>query len=360
MDKETRRLEELLAQQASQWIETLRDPSAQQRAAFVAWLKDSPRNVRDFLLMLTIDQSLDTVDSKRLHDIESLLAAADTRVVDFPRMRVRRKAVETPRRRWKAAAVAASVVFASVMSWLAWDYRSAHWTEFETATGEQRAFELEDGSVVHLNTHSRAAIRFSERTREVRLLHGEALFRVRHDASRPFRVYTADAVIQAVGTQFNVYERPEGTVVAVIEGRVSVEAVPAANAAAALMRAGGGPAHHSAAAASAPAGLIVRSSEEAKINHAGNVSVQADLDVAEAVAWRERRLIFREQRLDVIAEQFNRYSRKQIRLEGPEVMTRLYTGVFDADDVESLAQILMRDPQLIVESSNQAIVVRAR
>ncbi len=78
------------------------------------------------------------------------------------------------------------------------------------------------------------------------------------------------------------------------------------------------------------------------------------------VAWRERRLIFREQRLDVIAEQFNRYSRKQIRLDGPGVMTRLYTGVFDADDVESLAQILMRDPQLIVESSSQAIVVKAR
>lgn len=282
MDKENRRLEELLAQQASQWIETLRDPSAQQRAAFVAWLKESPRNVRDFLLMLTIDQTLDNVDAERLHDIGSLLAAADTRVVDFPGTQIRRKAVGLPRRRWKAAAIAAGVALASVMSWLASDYRSPHWTEFETATGEQRAFELEDGSVVHLNTHSRAAIRFSEHARDVRLLHGEALFRVHHDASRPFRVYTADAIIQAVGTQFNVYERPEGTVVAVIEGRVSVEGAPAANAATAPMRIAISSAHHSAAAASAPAGLIVRSSEEAKINHAGNVSVQAGLDVAEA------------------------------------------------------------------------------
>jgi len=51
--------------------------------------------------------------------------------------------------------------------------------------------------VVYLNTHSHVAIRFTAHTREVRLLDGEALFRVHHDTSRPFRVSTDDAVVQA-------------------------------------------------------------------------------------------------------------------------------------------------------------------
>jgi transmembrane sensor len=359
MDTETHRLEELLAQQASQWIEIMRAPSAQQRAAFVAWLKDSPRNVRDILLMLTVDQTLEHIDAKRLHDIRSLLTESDPRIVAFPRSLVRRKADAVPRRRWKAAAVAASLVAASALGWSLWGHRSSQWKEFETAAGEQRAFELEDGSVIHLNTHSQAAIRFSEHARDVRLLHGEALFRVHHDTSRPFSVYTKDAVIQAVGTQFNVYERQDGTEVAVIEGRVIVKAAPETSPPSLIPSDTVVPAHESGTA-HPDAGLIVRSSEEVKVDHLGDVSRQTAVDVTDAVAWRERRLIFREQRLDVIAEQFNRYSRKQIRLEGPDVTTRLYTGVFDADDVESLAQILARDPRLVVEISNEAITVKAR
>jgi transmembrane sensor len=358
MDNETRRLEELLAQQASQWVEILRDPSVQQRAAFIAWLKESPRNVRDFLLMFTIDQALDGIDARRMHDIEELVAAGSGRIVDFPTSSVRRRAASSPPRRWKAATLAASVAAASLLAALLWNHHPSQWTQFETAAGEQRAFELEDGSVIHLNTGSRAAIRFSGHARDVRLVKGEALFRVHHDAGRPFSVYTKDAVIQAVGTQFNVYERRDGTEVSVIEGRVNVRAAadaePPAVAQDAAVPARAAPGTRPAA------GLIVHSNEGVKIDHFGDVSAPAAVDVAEAVAWRERRLIFREQRLDVIAEQFNRYSRKQIRLDGAQVGTRLYTGVFDADDVESLAQILARDPQLTVESTERAVIVKAR
>jgi ferric-dicitrate binding protein FerR (iron transport regulator) len=82
--------------------------------------------------------------------------------------------------------------------------------------------------------------------------------------------------------------------------------------------------------------------------------------VADAVAWQKRRLVFRQQTLEFIAAQFNRYSRKQIRIEGPAVANRVYTGVFDADDVDSFAQALASDPKLGVEESAQAIVITSR
>lgn len=238
MDPKDRQMEALHAERASAWVERLRRPSAGNDARFVSWLKEAPRNVRDFLVMLSLDHALEEIDRERLRAIDSLLEQVDLRIAPLAAP----SAPSAPPRRplprpAPLAALAAGVLIAIGSVWL-WLAQSAPgWKYFETATGEQRTFELEDGSVVYLNTHSRVAIRFEDHRRSVRLVRGEALFHVRHDASRPFFVYTDEAVVQDVGTQFDVYRRDDGTVVAVIEGRVSVTAIaPGAPAAAAPAR----------------------------------------------------------------------------------------------------------------------------
>jgi transmembrane sensor len=350
-----RQIELLHAQQASAWVQILLDPTAEQRAEFVKWLKDSPRNVRDLLFMLTIERALDHLDAGRLRDIELLLAQIDGRVVPLKGAQLGPPArAANARARWPRSwiAVAASVPVVSLVAWMLLAHEPYGWKEFATATGEQRAFELDDGSVIHLNTNSKVALHYAAQTREVRLLQGEALFRVHHDAARPFRVYTTDAVIQAVGTQFNVYNRPEGTEVAVIEGRVNVtpEAHPSLakfNVPAASVR-------------EDPATRSVGASEEARVGRGGVLSVRAVADVADAVAWRERRLVFRQETLGHIVEEFNRYSTRQIHLEGADVGGRVFTGVFDADDPDSLAQVLARDSSLSVSYADRVIVVNSR
>jgi transmembrane sensor len=348
----TRQLELLHAQQASAWVQVLLDPTAEQCAAFVKWLKESPRNVRDFLFMLTVEQALEHLDSGRLRDIESLLPQVDGRVVSLSGAPLGISV--SPRARWspKWMALAASVVVAIFAAWTFLAPGSYGWKEFATATGEQRAFELEDGSVIHLNTSSRVALHFTGQTREARLLQGEALFRVHHEGARPFRVYTSDAVIQAVGTQFNVYNRPDGTEVAVIEGRVSVTPEQ----------------HPSMAQYNVPAAALrentatrsVGASEQARVERGGLLSVRAVSDVSDVVAWRERRLVFRQETLEHIVAEFNRYNSRQIRLDGANVTSRVFTGVFDADDPDSLAQVLGRDSGLAVSYSDHVIVVTAR
>ena len=356
MEQKTRQLETWYAQQASSWVEIMRRPKPGDQARFVAWLKESPRNVRDFLLMLSLDQALEELDPERLHDIESLLATASARVAALPAPRA------IPGRllsRWKPAALAAGVLAASLGGWALLGAHRGSFQQFETATGEQRAFELEDGSVVYLNTHSRVAIRFAAREREVRLSRGEALFRVHHDASRPFRVYTDDAMVQAVGTQFDVYRRDDGTVVSVLEGRVDVTpaaAGPASESSGGTRPQAGTGAHSVSRAASRSLGA----SEVARVNHAGSVSIREVNNVSDTVAWRERRLIFRDQPLGQIVSEFNRYRASPIRLEGSGVTERIYTGVFDADDADSLVQVLARDPALAVDRSGEGIVVRMR
>jgi transmembrane sensor len=354
-DSKTRELEALYAVQASGWVETMRHASPGDEMRFVAWLKESPRNVRDFLLMLSLDCALEKLDAERLHSIEALITKVDQRVAPLtmrPAPAAAAAAARSRRLRW--AALAASILIASVGA-LVW-YAHPRFHEFETATGEQRTFELEDGSVVSLNTHSRVAVRLAAHAREVRLLRGEALFHVAHDPSRPFLVSTDDAVVQAVGTQFDVYRRDDGTVVAVLEGRVNV--TPAAPAPAAS-----GSAAAPVADRGVPRAAAVRSlgaSQEAQVSHEGSVSIREVNNVSDTVAWRERRLIFRDQTLEQIVGEFNRYRTLPIRLEGSGVSERVYTGVFDADDADSLLQVLARDPALAVEREGEATLVRLR
>ena len=353
-DSRTRELEALYAVQASGWVETMRHASPGDEMRFVAWLKESPRNVRDCLLMLSLDCALEKLDAKRLHSIEALITKVDQRVTPLSLRPAPGAAAPARSRRLRWAALAAGVLVAAVgaLFWCA--HPGFH--EFETATGEQRTFELEDGSVVSLNTHSRVAVRLGTHAREVRLLRGEALFHVAHDPSRPFLVSTDDAVVQAVGTQFDVYRRDDGTVVAVLEGRVNVTTAapaPAASGSAAAPVAGRG----------APRAAAVRSlgaSQEAQVSHEGSVSIREVNNVSDTVAWRERRLIFRDQTLEQIVGEFNRYREHPIRLEGSGVSERVYTGVFDADDADSLLQVLARDPALAVEREGEATLVRLR
>jgi transmembrane sensor len=348
-DSKPRELEALYAVEVSGWVETMRHASAADEVRFVAWLKESPRNVRDFLLMLSLDCALEKLDAERLQNIETLIMKVDRRVTPLtprPAPAAASAAARPRRRRW--AALAAGILVAAVGGLVWHGHRGVH--DFETATGEQRTFELEDGSVVSLNTHSRVTVRLGAHAREVRLVRGEALFHVAHDASRPFLVATDDAVVQAVGTQFDVYRRDDGTVVAVLEGRVNV--TPAGDPAGGAAAPGGG-----SKPAAAPRRLDA--SQEARVNHAGSVSIREVNNVSDTVAWRERRLIFRDQTLEQIVGEFNRYRATPIRL-ADSVAERVYTGVFDADDADSLLQVLSRDPALEVDRSGEAIIVRLR
>src|SRR5690606_10612998 len=66
-------------------------------------------------------------------------------------------------------------------------------TGYETAIGEVRRLPLADGSVMTLNTASKARVVYSAGQRSVRLLEGEALFDVVRDPARPFVVDGGDA-----------------------------------------------------------------------------------------------------------------------------------------------------------------------
>jgi ferric-dicitrate binding protein FerR (iron transport regulator) len=85
---------------------------------------------------------------------------------------------------------------------------------------------LADSSRVTLYKNS--AIEFPNefsKTREIKLVSGEAFFNIEKDSLKPFIVHAAFADIQVVGTQFNVIIRPNGVEVGVNEGMVLLKNV---------------------------------------------------------------------------------------------------------------------------------------
>src|SRR5690606_34664860 len=80
---------------------------------------------------------------------------------------------------------------------------------------------LPDGSQAQLNTGTEMEIAFGGGARQVRLLRGEAMFDVAHDATSPFIVFADGSAVRAVGTAFSV-RTGDGLDVIVTEGVVEL------------------------------------------------------------------------------------------------------------------------------------------
>jgi len=224
--------------------------------------------------------------------------------------------------------------------------------EFRTALGEQRSVLLADGSRVTLNTDSTIEVNLQRARREVRLMHGEALFEVAHDPVRPFVVRAGNALLKDMGTLFNVDMRSNGTSVTVVEGRVAVDSGrPGKNAGA--QAAHGGPVTLEA--------LVLGANDRVVITPAGLGAPQHGVNVAPIVAWTQRQLMFEHRPLSEVAEEFNRYNRDRIDIDSAELKRQEVTGVFEANDPASFVAFLSSIPGVeIREAANGAHIVTMR
>lgn len=346
MGRLTGREDELqAATEAAEWLDIFAQAQSVDRKGFAKWLARSPLHVQEFLTMTAIDRYLDYVPKDYPLDLSAIRASASAKVVPFA-ANVYRSAQNTRSRGLaRMLTVAGGLLIAAVVA-VSWCIHAMAWQRYATGIGEQRAFELQDGSIVYLNACSRLDIHLTQQARDVYLRQGEALFKVRHEAQRPFRVHAEDTLIQAVGTQFDVYRRDRETTVAVLEGAVRISTPTTAKG--------------TGQRAPSPADAI-NAGEEVRVASTGQISVVSKVDQAKAVAWRQRRLVFDQTSLPEIVEEFNRYNREpQLRVEGEQAQRRRFTGAFDADDPESLAQLLAHDEALVVERAPGEILIRAR
>jgi transmembrane sensor len=267
---------------------------------------------------------------------------------------------------WGAAAAVLAVCVVT------WSYLTGPQV-YQTRFGEQRSILLEDGSRITLNTASRIDVRFDKRQRFVRLLEGEALFEVAHDATRPFDVQTGATVLRALGTQFDVEMGPNLTTVTVVEGRVAV--VPQSmvltgeNSGALPWPLAATNGHAAAGTAAAPTlapipagALILAAAERVVITTTGTSTPQHVPNAVTATSWTQRQLVFEDRPLMEVAEEFNRYNRERIVIDSPELREQHVTGVFRSNDPAAFLAFLSGLPGVEVSQAGDGNirVVRVR
>jgi transmembrane sensor len=300
------------AETAAEWIirrET--GLSAEEEAEFQRWLASEPAHQRAFNeLDATWTQLNEPRRNGRADAVANQVRASETR------QRFRRRVMVGS----AALAAAAAVLLAILPIDRPAPPLAPPAPSFAVRPNVQT---LPDGSTVELNASAEFSVEYSDTTRRVRLHSGEALFQVMKDAGRPFVVIAETVEVQAVGTAFSVRHRSGEIDVLVTEGRVAVRrsqqneipAEPVYVDAGAIIRVG-------AATEATPTEVITTE------------------QMADALAWRNRRVEFSSTPLVEAIALFNATAGTQLSLARPELGELRITGVFWTDDPEGFARLL--------------------
>ena len=354
------------------------------RAEFDRWLRKSPEHQSAYLEIAAIWNEGPTLDRSNRWDLDELTARAAEDPANIIAWERTRSTSHTPQSvpnttetnerataatfpstglsagRRRLFTIAASVLLTTAA--LA-TYILTTSGVYATALGEQRSLPLSDGSTVELNSLSKIRVGYSEHERTVDLLQGQALFHVAKDATRPFIVRIGQTRVRAVGTQFDVYRKPDGTIVTVVEGRV------------AILNEGyrSGPKHEGergpreAAARTEVTDFAQQEGEGAIFLGAGEqitvspkrASKTLHPNLAGATSWTQRQLVFDSASLTDVAEEFNRYNERKLVIDPSALETLHINGVFSSTDSASLIRFLRDRPTLRVTETPTQIRVEA-
>lgn len=204
---------------------------------------------------------------------------------------------------------------------------------YATERGQRESVTLADGSRLTLNTATQLRTAVTPQARQVWLESGEAFFDIAHDAQRPFVVHAGKQTVTVLGTKFSLYRDGDKLRVAVLEGRVQVQAEQS--------------------------GPTVLARADTALADAGNLLVTklSPQQLTASLGWLQGKLVFNEASLAEAARQFNRYGRKQLVIKDAASARIVIGGVFDATNVEAFARLLHAGFGLQVQVENDEIQI---
>ncbi|MBD9413507.1 FecR domain-containing protein [Pseudomonas sp. PDM16] len=205
-------------------------------------------------------------------------------------------------------------VGASGLAWSGYRHSPAWLADVRTGVGERRSLNLEDGTLLTLNTASAVDIRYTESQRLIVLRAGEILVETAKDP-RPLSVRSDFGEMRALGTRFSVRQYDGHTELNVLEHAVAVRAEPMPNA--------------------------VRVDAGMRLNFGSGrpfAPERADPNQAE---WRNGRLVIDDWRLDRVLAELQRYRPGFIRCAEDIAHLRV-SGAYPLDDTDRALAAIAR------------------
>ncbi|HEY4990120.1 MAG TPA: FecR domain-containing protein [Opitutaceae bacterium] len=208
-----------------------------------------------------------------------------------------------------------------------------------------RLLTLPDGSLVNLRGDSEVSTDFTPGTRSLRLVRGEAHFKVTKNAARPFIVSVGSLAVRAVGTAFDIQSGDGRVEVVVTEGKVTVENVTGTEAppAVPLLVAG--------------QRAVISTDDEHGAEPRVVVESISPADVEQYLAWQRTWLEFDRTPLDEAVKAFNDRSSTKIILGDAALANRRLGGTFRADNVEGFVRLLEQSVDVRSERSGENEIV---
>ena len=199
----------------------------------------------------------------------------------------------------------------------------ATYNEIDNSYGTVSKLTLPDGTKVWLNSgsHFKYPLFFTKGMRKVYLT-GEAYFEVAKDRKRPFIVNTSAIDVIATGTVFDVmaYNNDDVVVATLVEGKISM-------------------AKESVSHKIKPL-TTVHPGQKAILNKTKKKIAIQKADVEEVTAWRNGKLIFRNDPMDVVVKRLDRWYNTDIILTDKKLKTYRYTATFEGETLQQILELL--------------------
>jgi len=208
---------------------------------------------------------------------------------------------------------------------------------YETRIGEQKHITLSDGSLMFLDTDSRAAFSQQDGLRQLRLDRGRAGLRVAPEKKRLFRVEAGRQTVITDHSRLDISENGQTSSVVLIEGQARVEVSRPL-----------GPQTHN-----------LRSGERLRVSE---TAVHLDRPNLVALqAWQHGQVVFENDTLKQAAAALNRYSDTKLVVEDPMVASWKISGVFSVGDNFAFAKAVSKVlPVDTIQTSGHILMIQDR
>lgn len=190
----------------------------------------------------------------------------------------------------------------------------------KTCAGMRSEYVLPDGTKVYLNSKTSLSypVTFTGATRDVKL-DGEAYFEVAENKKQPFIVNTGNVNIEVTGTEFKAsnYEDEGMTEIVLVEGAVRLFQ-------------GDYLGEKEMFKALVPGEKATYVKAEEKLYY-------EKVDIEKYIAWKDGKLMFRDDTMQEVARRLNRWFNVDIQLTGNDLDDYVYKATFED---ETLIQVL--------------------
>ncbi len=186
----------------------------------------------------------------------------------------------------------------------------------ETLKGQKSTITLPDGSIVYLNSGSKISY-LSDYNNSLRYieLEGQAFFDVFKDKEKPFIVKCRGLEVEALGTSFDVNSYGVNSIqVSLVTGKVKLQ-IPEM------------PEKES---------FTLSPGQYSIINNEYDITDKGNFDPYEVLAWKEGRLIFKDESLDEIIPKLELWYAVQIDNQTTRLSLKHFNSTFEKENLDNI------------------------